>query len=284
MLACCSRVSRSCCGHTRALGSIRAPLTIRAGDTHGRAQEPAFTRTILTDTRFGDSATTSRVCFHSHHGTHVDALKHFVPDGHERAQESRAPGDDVAALPLRILNGAAFIVDFDDSVTGPITAEMLEGRLPKGVERCVLAPVCCILSALCIFRVQAMVPLLTLTCAASARYAFGVCCSVLLRTRHSRARDMYKPKFDYDFTALDASGARFMVEHGVKLVGVDYLSVATFADGVEAHRTMLGAGIVALEGLDLLNAPVDKGEVVLLALPLPMTDGDGTPVRVVLAY
>ena len=150
MLACCSRVSRSCCGHTRALGSIRAPLTIRAGDTHGRAQEPAFTRTILTDTRFGDSATTSRVCFHSHHGTHVDALKHFVPDGHERAQESRAPGDDVAALPLRILNGAAFIVDFDDSVTGPITAEMLEGRLPKGVERCVLAPVCCILSALCI--------------------------------------------------------------------------------------------------------------------------------------
>uniref|UniRef100_A0A7R9Y705 Cyclase family protein n=1 Tax=Prasinoderma coloniale TaxID=156133 RepID=A0A7R9Y705_9VIRI len=204
--------------------------------------EPAFTRTILTDTRFGDSATTSRVCFHSHHGTHVDALKHFVPDGHERAQESRAPGDDVAALPLRILNGAAFIVDFDDSVTGPITAEMLEGRLPKGVER------------------------------------------VLLRTRHSRARDMYKPKFDYDFTALDASGARFMVEHGVKLVGVDYLSVATFADGVEAHRTMLGAGIVALEGLDLLNAPVDKGEVVLLALPLAMTDGDGTPVRVVLAY
>ncbi len=89
------------------------------------------------------------------------------------------------------------------------------------------------------------------------------------------------PAFREDYLALDASAARWCVEHGLKLVGIDYLSIETFHGGdYPVHHTLLGAGVVILEGVRLEH--VEPGDYELIALPLPIGDGDGTPVRAVL--
>jgi arylformamidase len=97
---------------------------------------------------------------------------------------------------------------------------------------------------------------------------------VLLKTRNSAlwSRD----EFTGDFVRLDGGGARWLVERGVRLVGLDYLSIGD----ADAHRVLLGAGVVALEGLDLRH--VEPGPYELLCLPLKVAGGDGAPARVVL--
>lgn len=103
---------------------------------------------------------------------------------------------------------------------------------------------------------------------------------ILLKTRNSERR-WDNREFQPDFVALDASGALFLREAGVVLVGVDYLSIGLYmADGAETHRTLLGAGIWIVEGLDL--RAVSDGEYDMICLPLRIQGGDGSPARVVL--
>jgi arylformamidase len=62
---------------------------------------------------------------------------------------------------------------------------------------------------------------------------------------------------------------------------VDYLSVERFREpGAPAHHTLLGHGIVVVEGLDL--SQVSAGEYELICLPLRIADADGAPARAVL--
>jgi arylformamidase len=61
---------------------------------------------------------------------------------------------------------------------------------------------------------------------------------------------------------------------------VDYLSVGQFDEGPEAHRILLGAGVVVLEGLNL--AGVEPGRYELLCLPMKLKGADGAPARAVL--
>ena len=63
-------------------------------------------------------------------------------------------------------------------------------------------------------------------------------------------------------------------------MGIDYLSIASFSHLKEAHRVLLGNGVIAVEGLDLEN--VDVGTYELICLPLRYPEGDGSPVRCVL--
>ncbi len=87
--------------------------------------------------------------------------------------------------------------------------------------------------------------------------------------------------FRQDYTHLTESGARHLVERGVKVVGIDYLSVEQFKKaGAPAHRTLLSAGAVIIEGLNL--ADVEPGAYELYCLPLRVAGGDGAPARVVL--
>ena len=79
---------------------------------------------------------------------------------------------------------------------------------------------------------------------------------------------------------MDASGAEWLVKKGVKLVGVDSLSVAPFNDGVATHRILLKAGVVVVEGLNL--AGVSKGRYTLYCLPVKLMGSDGAPARAVL--
>ncbi len=84
--------------------------------------------------------------------------------------------------------------------------------------------------------------------------------------------------FVEDFVYLSAPAAEYLVERGVRLVGIDYLSVGGFqADGEETHQALLNAGIWIIEGLDLKH--VLPGRVELVCLPLRIAGGDGAPAR-----
>jgi arylformamidase len=89
-----------------------------------------------------------------------------------------------------------------------------------------------------------------------------------------------EPGFDNRFVAPDASAAEWLVAHGARAVGMDYLSVAPFDAPTPTHRVLLGAGVVVIEGLDL--RAVDPGPYELLCLPLRIVGSDGAPARALL--
>ena len=97
---------------------------------------------------------------------------------------------------------------------------------------------------------------------------------VLFKTRNSELWG--QAAFDEGFVRIGLAAAQRLVESGVRLVGVDYLSVGE----PETHRTLLGAGIAAVEGLDLRG--IDPGSYSLACLPLRIVDSDGAPARAVL--
>jgi arylformamidase len=102
---------------------------------------------------------------------------------------------------------------------------------------------------------------------------------LLIKTHNSRLWG--SPEFQTDYVGVTESGARHLVEHGIKVVGVDYLSVEQFrAPGAPAHRVLLGAGTIVIEGLNL--ADVDPGIYEMICLPLRIVGADGAPARVVL--
>jgi arylformamidase len=102
---------------------------------------------------------------------------------------------------------------------------------------------------------------------------------VLFKTRMSG--QLRKREFQEDFVYLTPAASGHLVQAGIKLVGVDYLSVEKFqSPDYATHHTLLEAGVVIIEGLDLSEA--DPGEYDLTCLPLRMVGADGSPARVVL--
>lgn len=104
---------------------------------------------------------------------------------------------------------------------------------------------------------------------------------VLIRTRNSKqwAKSDYRP-FDEEYVGVDVSAAQYLVKRGVKLVGVDYLSVAPFPEPAPTHLALLKAGIVIVEGLNL--SQVAQGRYNFFCLPLKLDKSDGAPARAVL--
>ena len=99
---------------------------------------------------------------------------------------------------------------------------------------------------------------------------------VLFKTRSSALWDRAEDGFVEDFVAVSGDGAQWLVDRGVRLVGIDYLSIGDH----DAHVALLGAGVVALEGLDL--RAIDPGEYELLCLPVRFIGSDGAVSRAVL--
>jgi len=101
---------------------------------------------------------------------------------------------------------------------------------------------------------------------------------ILLRTANSsRPADV----FHEDYTALTPDAAEWLVRAGVRLVGVDGPSVEGFeGEGFPVHHTLLGAGVVLVEGLDLEG--VKPGPYELVCAPVKWKDADGAPARVLL--
>lgn len=103
---------------------------------------------------------------------------------------------------------------------------------------------------------------------------------ILFKTRNSTFWPEEK-SFREDFVYIEPDAAAILVECGVRLVGIDYLSVEKFNfDEPETHLILLGAGIIIVEGLALRDVP--PGDYELTCLPLKIKDGDGSPARVVL--
>jgi len=87
-------------------------------------------------------------------------------------------------------------------------------------------------------------------------------------------------RFVESYAHLTGNGARYLADREIKLIGIDYLSIAEFGKGDEVHRTLLTNGIVIIEGLDLRGVPA--GMYLMAALPLKISGADGAPARVVL--
>jgi arylformamidase len=102
---------------------------------------------------------------------------------------------------------------------------------------------------------------------------------LLLKTANSRLWGT--PDFHQDFIGVTEGAARFLVDRGVKVVGVDYLSVEPYnTPGAPAHHVLLGAGTIVIEGLNLRD--VEPGTYEMFCLPLAVVGADGAPARVIL--
>ncbi|MBI5871231.1 MAG: cyclase family protein [Actinobacteria bacterium] len=90
-----------------------------------------------------------------------------------------------------------------------------------------------------------------------------------------------RSEFSKDYVSVAEDAAEYLVELGVVLLGIDYLSVEKFnSDTFRVHHTLLGAGVVLLEGIDL--GSVAAGDYELVCLPLKIRGGDGAPARAIL--
>jgi len=186
--------------------------------------DPAFELVATSRMSEGAAYSASRLAMSSHYGTHVDAPRHFVPDG-----------VTIDAVPLDLLVGKARVVDL---------------QVAERIERADLE-------------------------ALDLRDDIRV----LIRTRMSG--QMRRRVLNEDSVYLGADAARYVVQAGIKLVGIDYLSIDRIGQGdFAAHRELLGAGVIVLEGLDLSD--VAPGEYELICLPLPLVGADGAPARVIL--
>ena len=103
---------------------------------------------------------------------------------------------------------------------------------------------------------------------------------ILFKTENS-SHVWQKDEFVEDFIFISDAAADLLVDRGVRLIGIDYLSVGSVKHGgTYVHKTLLSGGICIIEGLNLSN--VTPGEYDLICLPLRIVAGDGAPARAVL--
>jgi len=104
---------------------------------------------------------------------------------------------------------------------------------------------------------------------------------LLLKTANSRLWARSPAVFQNDFVALTADAAQWIVDHRIGLIGIDYLSVEPLENAPPiVHRTLLGAGVILLEGINLTDVP--PGAYTLVCLPLKIAGSDGAPARAIL--
>jgi arylformamidase len=103
---------------------------------------------------------------------------------------------------------------------------------------------------------------------------------ILFKTRNSEIWERGETEFQTDFVALPPDGAQYLVDRGVKMVGIDYLSIAPFKQSRPVHEILLKAGVFILEGVNL--SEVAQGRYTLYCLPLNLQGVDGAPARAVL--
>jgi arylformamidase len=103
---------------------------------------------------------------------------------------------------------------------------------------------------------------------------------VLFKTRNSRFWKNHPGEFQTDFVGINESGAIALVEREIKLIGIDYLSIAPYKKSRPTHEVMLKNRMVIIEGLNL--SEVQPGIYTLVCLPLKLKDTDGAPARTIL--
>jgi arylformamidase len=104
---------------------------------------------------------------------------------------------------------------------------------------------------------------------------------LLFKTRNSHWWKENDRRFHHEFVYLDHAGAEYLIEQGIKLVGIDYLSIEKYKSPDHAtHHALLQNGVIIIEGLNL--SEISAGDYELIALPMKLAGADGAPTRVVL--
>jgi arylformamidase len=103
---------------------------------------------------------------------------------------------------------------------------------------------------------------------------------LLFKTRNSQYWADGNREFQTDYVGLSVDAAELLVDRNVKLVGIDYLSIAPYKMGTPVHSILLDAGMVIIEGLDL--SMVSQGRYTLHCLPLKLGGVEGAPARAIL--
>lgn len=102
---------------------------------------------------------------------------------------------------------------------------------------------------------------------------------VLFKTANARLLDA--SRFREDFVAITEDAARWLVDRGFMLVGIDYMSIEPYdATGFAVHVTLLASNVVIVEGLDL--RAVAPGAYTMACAPIPVVGAEGAPARVLL--
>lgn len=104
--------------------------------------------------------------------------------------------------------------------------------------------------------------------------------NIFFKTNNSIDHLLYDKHFTKDFVAIDPSGAKWLVDHKKKVIGIDYLSVAPFWDSTEPHKILLGANVMVVEGLDLCK--IEEGKYHFICLPIKIKGREAAPARVVM--
>ena len=106
---------------------------------------------------------------------------------------------------------------------------------------------------------------------------------ILFKTRNSTFWSDPGQGFRSDYTYLTGGAADRLIEAGIRLVGIDYLSVEEFqSQKFETHQILLSKGVAILEGLDLREISAGSYELICLPLRIAAGSGDGAPARAVL--
>lgn len=88
-------------------------------------------------------------------------------------------------------------------------------------------------------------------------------------------------KWEDDFNSFEPNFLSELADQGVRLVGIDTPSVdPADSKALEAHQILFARDIAVLEGLWLEGVP--EGHYILVAPPLPIENGDASPVRALL--
>lgn len=103
---------------------------------------------------------------------------------------------------------------------------------------------------------------------------------VLFKTAVSLQRTLLTQGFKTDFVAVAADAAQILVDKGVSVIGIDYLSIAPYKNSRPTHEILLNANTLIIEGLNLVE--VDEGLYTMYCLPLKLKGSDGAPARVIL--
>ncbi len=103
---------------------------------------------------------------------------------------------------------------------------------------------------------------------------------LLIKTRNSNYWQSAETEFIKEYVAISPDAARYLIERGIQVIGVDYLSIAPFDNTIPTHRILLEAGVLIIEGLNLSG--IDQKNYELYCLPLNLIGTDGAPARAVL--
>jgi arylformamidase len=102
---------------------------------------------------------------------------------------------------------------------------------------------------------------------------------ILFKTQTSYRPDRLV-RFFTDFVYLSRESAELLAAKKIRLVGIDYLSIADWnasAENYGIHDTLFNAGIFILEDINLTG--VKAGHYELICLPMRLENGDAGPAR-----